>query len=433
MKIAWFTPFNKKSAIGRYSQYATQVLSKYANVDIFISNKENLHDTSLSTVHYTSKNVLSLLKDYDICIYNIGDYTEYHASIYETMCNCPGIVIVHDLCLHNFFWGYYNLYLHKPEEYINILISLYGKKNAYMILDASRAFETWSALNLLDYHMTDLLCPYSLGFVAHSKYHESKLKSIYDGPICIVPLLYKNDWDIDNKDKDFDGYDSSKINLLTVGNINSNKRIHSTISAIGSNQKLRQKINLTCIGSLENKEYVEKLNRQITEMNLTENIRLLGFVENEQLSNYYTFADASVNLRYPAFEGASASLVEQMQLGKTVIVSDTGVYSEIPNDCVIKIDPKNEVEELRQVLLNLINNPSKRKSYGANAKAYVKETFSPDKYGEKLYNFIKSIIFLKPLYSITDLISQELNSMGVSLDMRICETVSKEVELLYEK
>jgi len=434
MKIAWFTPFNVKSAIGRYSKFAAQALSKYADVDLFISEQEDLHTTSLHTVLYNQKNVISLLENYDICIYNMGDNLDYHGSIYDVIQKRPGIVISHDLCLHNFFNRYYFIRQKQPEKYIKISTRIYGEKDADMIQNASMSIEKWANMNLNDYHMTEQLYPYSLGLVVHSEYHASKLKLSYGGPICIVPLLYNNEWDIDKiKNNNFNGYDSSKINLLTVGNVNPNKRAPSIIKAIGSNNELSGKINWTCIGSLDYKDYLEQLRKQITEMHLDKNIKLLGFVEHDQLCNYYAHADAVVNLRYPALEGASASLVEQMQIGKTVIVSNTGVYSEMPDDCVIKIDPYNEEEELTQALLDLVNNPTKLKSYGANAKAYAQNTFSSEKYGEKLFNFIQSVDFLKPLYSLTDLISQELKSIGVFSDMRICETISNEIEYLYAK
>jgi hypothetical protein len=39
--------------------------------------------------------------------------------------------------------------------------------------------------------------------------------------------------------------------------------------------------------------------------------------------------------------------------------------------------------------------------------------------------------FIKPLYSLIDLISQELSSMGVSSDMHICNNISSEIAFLF--
>jgi glycosyltransferase involved in cell wall biosynthesis len=432
MKVAWFTPFNKESAIGRYSKSATLALSKHADVDIFVFDEKNLHDTSLRTMYYNSNNVLSLLKSYDVCVFNIGDYSNYHAPIYDVMQTHRGVVISHDLCLHNFFRGYYISHLQRPNEFVKILTDMYGEKNAHFICDSANSFTAWAKINLSEYHMTELLYPYSLGIAVHSDYHVSKIKPDYNGPMCVVPLLYDNEWNMEKAKHSFRGYDASKINVLTVGYINQNKRIHFTIEAIASDPELRKKVHFTCIGSLGNEQYVKMLNEQITKLQLDNNIKLLGFLEHKQLVDYYVYADIIINLRYPAYEGASASLLEQMQLGKTVIVFNTGMYREMPDDCVIKINPSNEVEELRAALLDAVQNPAKFRQYGVNAKAYAEKTFSPEIYGEKLFDFIQSVIFLKPLYSITDLIGQELKDMGVSPDMRISKTLSSEIELLFE-
>lgn len=432
MKIAWFTPFNKKSAIGKYSKSAALALSKHADVDIFVFDTSDLHETSLQTIHYDMNNVQPLLSDYDFCIYNMGDYSVYHGIIYNVMQQKKGIIISHDLCLHNFFRGYYFINLENPEEYVRILTEMYGGRNARTILDAANNSSTWSNLNLLNYHMTEKLFPFSLGFVVHSNYHANILKNSFHSPICVVPLLYENDFISNNISTGFYKHDSSKINLLTVGNVNPNKRVHATIEAIGNNSKLRKSARLTCIGALDNEPYAEQLRKQIKEMQIDENVELLGFVDDCQLATYYANADVVINLRFPAYEGGSASLLEQMQLGKIVIVSDTGVYSEIPDDCIIKINPHNETKELKRALLDVLKNPMKYKQFGKNAKSYAENNFTSDIYGKKLYDFIKFVNFNAPLCSLTDLLGQELKNMNVSSDMTICETLATEVGVLFK-
>ena len=431
MKIAWFTPFCKKSAIGRYSKFATVALSKYANVDLFVYEHEELHSTKLRVINYNSETVLSQLVDYDICIYNIGDNSNYHAAIYDVMKQRRGIAILHDVCLHNFFRGYYIAHLQTPDEYVKLMKQMYGS-DADIIFAASMTTSSWAEINLLDYHMTELLYPYCLGIAVHSNYHALHLQPHYKGAIKTLPLIYENEWNLGKNNRAFKGYDTEKINLLTVGMINPNKRIHNSIKAIGSDTVLRSKVNLTCIGSLENKEYVDQLYKQIEEMGLEENVKLLGFVEHTELADYYKNADVMLNLRYPAYEGGSASLVEQLQLGKLLIVSDTGVYSEVPDRCVIKIDVKDEVKSLKNALLKIVNNPAIFQKHGEKALAYANQTFTAENYGEKLHSFVEHVEFLSPLNSLMDLLGQELRAIGVSPDMQICRKLSQEVELLYQ-
>jgi len=431
MKIAWFTPFSKKSAIGRYSKYAAKALSYHADVDLLLTDFDDLHDTDLHKVYYQSDNILTLLGDYDYCVYNIGDYSGFHSQIYDVMQQHKGIVIVHDVCLHNFFREYYLHYLEKPDIYVDTMVNLYGQANTDNILQSALAADAWAKLNLLNYHMSELLYPHSLGIAVHSMHHAGFVQSGYFGPVKQIPLVYGSEWEEWSEISDFKGYDTSKINLLTVGMINPNKRIHSVISAIGSDVDFRANFNFTCIGSLDNEEYINQLRQQIIDLGLEETVKLLGYVEHDVLANYYKNADIILNLRYPPYDGASASLVEQMLAGKTAIVSDTGFYSEVPNDCVLKTDPYNEEESLKNILSKIMKNITQYKDYGYNAKLYAEQAFSTITYGKSLYEFICHIDFLKPMYSLTDLIGEELNKINVKPEMPILKTLSAEIERLF--
>jgi len=149
MKIAWFTTIRGKSTIGIYSISSAIELSKYIDIDLFVSDQENaqvnLYTTKLSKIYYNQENVLTLLKCYDVCIYNIGQNFEDHSIIYNIIHQHPGIIIIHDI---NKFT------LKKTEE----------------------------------------IYRYSLGFVVHSKDDSLKIKSKYAGPVCIIPLVNDNKW-----------------------------------------------------------------------------------------------------------------------------------------------------------------------------------------------------------------------------------------------
>lgn len=427
MKVAWFTPFTKKSAIGEYSKYAAEELSKYLDVDILVFETENLYETNLHVIIYTQDNIKSIILDYDLCIYNMGNYHPFHASIFEVMKLRRGIIISHDLCLHDFFFGYYSHFVSNINMYKYSINKLYGKENAEKIFQATANVKQWASLDHSIYHMSQLLFPYCEGFFVHSKYHRFKLESLFAGPInnAWLPIPNKNESVINERSN------KMKFNLLTVGYVNPNKRIRSTIETIGKNKRLCENVHFICVGSLENNEYAKELSQVICDYKLESIVKLIGYVGNDKLLAYYNDADIIINLRYPALEGGSWSLAEQMQMGKIIIVSNTGVYSEIPDNCVIKIDPNNEIEDLTNSLLDIIDNPEKFKQYGSNAKKFAEEEFSPSLYAKKLYDFIQHIVFLRPLNSLIDLIAQELRSFRVQSEISICSAISDEIESLF--
>ena len=107
MKIAWFTPVDKRSAIGKVSLTICERLSKDHLVDIWGYEKENILETDLNIIAYDPSALdVKALKRYDYIVYNMGNYAGYHWAIYEVMLRVPGIVILHDRTMHSFFKQY---------------------------------------------------------------------------------------------------------------------------------------------------------------------------------------------------------------------------------------------------------------------------------------------------------------------------------------
>ncbi len=70
-------------------------------------------------------------------------------------------------------------------------------------------------------------------------------------------------------------------------------------------------------------------------------------------------------LRWPVFEGGSASAVEAMLSGRPIIVTDAGFYRDLPDDLVFKVDRRQELDSLTTQLTRLIADPSLRFRVGA--------------------------------------------------------------------
>jgi glycosyltransferase involved in cell wall biosynthesis len=69
-----------------------------------------------------------------------------------------------------------------------------------------------------------------------------------------------------------------------------------------------------------------------------DNIRITGYVGNEDFDALLAAADLVLNLRYPTMGETSAATVHAMWVGKPCVVTDIGWFSELPDDTVIKLD-----------------------------------------------------------------------------------------------
>ena len=432
MRIAWFTPFEKKSAIGKYSKCAVTALSKVLDVDLFVYCKSNdptkdaiMHTSSVNCIYYSSSAVVSKLSEYDLCIYNMGDNVEYHGMIYDILKLKPGIVIAHDICMHNFIRGYYIVYKNNPNKYVELLQEKYGETEARHILEAANCVNDWMQIDLLKYNMLDEIFSNALGVIVHSEYHKNYVLKDYHGPVQVVPLLYENEM-LSQKGKV--SKSSKAIELLTVGVVNPNKHVDAIIKAIGESDLLRNAVKYTVIGALNNKEYVEQLNSLIRNYDLQDNVKLLDYVDDKTLQTYYDNADLITNLRWPALEGGSASLVEQLQCGKAIIAVNTGVYAEVPDDCIYKINPDDMENELCSLLENIVKGELDCTQCGKNALEYSKEYLSSDNYIEKVEDFVQRITFSLPLHEVMEECNKFTDCM---CETKIFSMIGEEMEILY--
>jgi len=84
--------FTVESGISKYSQSVLDSLSQYCDVDLWVSQNENLLDTRLDVYHYNcAENMAQRLHGYDLVIYNLGDHMPFHKDIYETSRQVKGL------------------------------------------------------------------------------------------------------------------------------------------------------------------------------------------------------------------------------------------------------------------------------------------------------------------------------------------------------
>src|SRR6202035_1766368 len=112
MKIAWFTPFGPRSAIGNYSEAIVDKLAEKHTVTVYAPCGGDGREPR-ATRHPLGRlpedadeQLLAGLARFDALVYNMGDYFPYHHSIYEVLLRRPGVVVLHDLVMRDFFFGY---------------------------------------------------------------------------------------------------------------------------------------------------------------------------------------------------------------------------------------------------------------------------------------------------------------------------------------
>jgi glycosyltransferase involved in cell wall biosynthesis len=199
--------------------------------------------------------------------------------------------------------------------------------------------------------------------------------------VQVVPLAYDVGDALDVGTEPGNSLSNTSVKILTVGHINPNKRVASVIKAIESSPSLRERCDYQVVGLIQ-----DHVTHELASMarNADVRLRINGEVDSSTLARKFQSADIVCCLRWPSLESASASAIEAMMHGKAVVVTDTGFYGELPDDCVVKIDPADEVTSLRDALERLAFDTNFRQMLAARARIWSTKTFTARNYAHQL-------------------------------------------------
>src|SRR5580700_6708917 len=93
----------------------------------------------------------------------------------------------------------------------------------------------------------------------------------------------------------------------------------------------------------------------IRTLGLRENVRLIGFAGIDKFVAYMGACDIILNLRFPTVGETSGSLQRALGLGKAVIVSDVGSFSELPDEICLKAPAGPEHPEEEDLIFEYLN------------------------------------------------------------------------------
>ena len=126
-------------------------------------------------------------------------------------------------------------------------------------------------------------------------------------------------------------------------------------------------------------------------------IEVLHDIPIVQLKRYYQQAGVHVIPMFDTkFSSGQTVLLENMALGKTVIVSDTCSVCDYVKDGItaLVVQPMN-VEQLHERIESVLQNPQSFLHIGLNAAEIVRSCFSSERYARQLISIIDNLLRLR--------------------------------------
>ena len=387
MKLAYFSPLSPiKSGISEYSEKELlPYIGKHCDIEIIIDKK--YEPTNKKTV---SKFKIINYERYDgksdKILYHMGN-NPFHKYIYEFAIKKPGIVVLHDPYIHHLI-RHITVGQKNSERYIQLMAYCLGPKGRVIAENAliSKDFP------LFDYPMIKELGDSSEAIVVHSDFAENIVKKEcpdvlikkINMPISI-PTLSKSE-----KLRSELNISEKSIVIGTFGNISFYKRLNVALKAFSHFLKKNPDAVFLIVGMYLNDKYEKEIHELIESLRIRNNVIETGYVED--LFPYIQISDIAIQLRYPTAGETSIITLQIMGVGKPVIVSNIGSFTEIPNNSVIKINPdvKEEVSVYNE-FLKITNDSIYKESLSDNAKKYIIEKHDPEKIASELFKFILDV------------------------------------------
>ena len=378
IKIAFFSPLPPaRSGIADYSAALLEELQRLMQVEVFSSKPSKFNAA-----------------DYDAVMYQIGN-NAYHDFCYQTALEHPGVVVVHEANLHHLIAdltikrGDWDAYMRAVAEE--------GDEKAIEYSQRVRRLEVGP-----DYEgvpMLRRLLSRSKAAIVHSGCVEAELrKAGFEGPVARIP---HGAWIPDAPRMEFRtrlGLDETTPLTGIFGFLKPYKRIAESLRAFRRLVRLEPRAKMILVGEPHPELPLQSM---IQSLQLGESVRVLGFQPIEEFVGYLAACDIVLNLRYPTVGENSGTLMRALGLGKAVVVSQVGSFSELPDDICLKapVDASEE-DHLFEYLNLLVSRPDLAQTLGGKARKWVETECAWPKVAERYADFIDAVANHREIRSV---------------------------------
>ncbi len=355
MKLAYYSPLPPEaSGIADYSALLLPALEQRVDVRVARRGKQ---------------------ASGDIALYHVGNDPEAHGWIVEQLRREPGVVVLHDFVLHHLVAGM-TLGRKDGAGYLAAMerdAGLAGRLLGLGVIDGCVP-PLWE-VRADDFPLCDEVLDLATGVIEHSHHVEQCVRARrYAGPVWRIPHPA---WPL--PDVTPERLDGSPV-LGAFGHVNPSKRVPQLLNSFARFRESRPDARLLIVGAATRGV---DLDRHIEHHGLRGGVVHEGFVSEDRLWALLAGVDALVALRTPTMGETSGTVIRGLTLGKPLLVSDIGWFSELPDDVAIKVAP-DEHEEARLVdAMEWLAEPDRRATMGRAARRLAERQHDVDQVAEQ--------------------------------------------------
>jgi len=341
MKVAYFSPMPpERSGIADYSALLLPALGDRLDVTVVKRGRKKPP------------------RGTDVSLYHVGNNPDAHAWIVDALHREPGVVVLHDFVLHHLVAGM-TVGRRNGHGYLDAMEREYGvvgRLLAHGVLD-KRIPPLWES-RPTDFPLASFVLEQVTGVIVHSRTVSDLVRaSGFTRPVWVVPHPA---WPVNQ-------IAPARIATGPVigcfGVVNASKRIPELLDATANVREAHPNVTLLLVGPTSPGFDLE---RRLQRLGLGEKgLVREGWTDEARLWELMAGVDIAANLRHPTMGETSGSVIRALSLGKPLVVSDVGWFSELPDEVALKIPAgDDEVAVLTAALELLVTRADVREAMG---------------------------------------------------------------------
>jgi glycosyltransferase involved in cell wall biosynthesis len=402
MRVAYFSPLPpQRSGIADYSAELLPVLAGHLEVEPFVDEGVKVDPALAARFPVRGDRAFPALWEagrYDAVLYHVGNNPDYHARTWRMLTHYPGIAVLHEPMLHHLVRGM-TLGRGDLEGYAEEMRYAYGKTGESL---ARRSLGTGIPLDAWSYPLFERVVDASLGLIVHNDCTRDRVLASRPGTrIAKVPhhLSLGEPGEVAERStpealRAALGLPQTGALFASFGFITPAKRLDVALRAFA---RLRREVAPDALYLLVGEVSPHYDFASVLTPELSAGVVPVGRTELPEFLRYMAAADVTINLRSPSAGETSGTLIRLLGLGKAVVVSNTGAFAEIPDDCCARIDlDATEEELLFAVLRVLATDPELRRRMGENARRHIAAHHSLEGSARAYAGFVRAIVDARP-------------------------------------